>query len=76
MTQTHSPLRVGVGGPVGSGKTALMEQLCKRLSGAYEVAAITNNIIPAIAPSSSHTECRNWLKAVRAIIRSISPHEL
>jgi len=44
MTQTHSPLRVGVGGPVGSGKTALMEQLCKRLSGAYEVAAITNDI--------------------------------
>jgi urease accessory protein len=44
MTQTHSPLRVGVGGPVGSGKTALMEQLCKRLSGAHEVAAITNDI--------------------------------
>jgi urease accessory protein len=44
MTQTHSPLRVGVGGPVGSGKTALMEQLCKRLSGTYEVAAITNDI--------------------------------
>ena len=44
MTQTHSPLRVGVGGPVGSGKTALMEQLCKRLSGAYEIAAITNDI--------------------------------
>jgi len=44
MTQTHSPLRVGVGGPVGSGKTALMEQLCKRLSGDYEVAAITNDI--------------------------------
>jgi urease accessory protein len=44
MTQTHSPLRVGIGGPVGSGKTALMEQLCKRLSGGYEVAAITNDI--------------------------------
>ena len=44
MTQTHSPLRVGVGGPVGSGKTALMEQLCKRLSGEYELAAITNDI--------------------------------
>jgi urease accessory protein len=44
MTQTHSPLRVGVGGPVGSGKTALMEQLCKRLSGEYEMAAITNDI--------------------------------
>ena len=44
MTPTHSPLRVGIGGPVGSGKTALMEQLCKRLSGAHEVAAITNDI--------------------------------
>ena len=44
MTQTRSPLRVGVGGPVGSGKTALMEQLCKRLSGEYELAAITNDI--------------------------------
>jgi urease accessory protein len=38
------PLRVGVGGPVGSGKTALMEQLCKRLRDTYEVAAITNDI--------------------------------
>ena len=28
---THGPLRVGVGGPVGSGKTALMDALCKRL---------------------------------------------
>jgi len=44
MNKTRSPLRVGVGGPVGSGKTALMEQLCKRLSGDYEVAAITNDI--------------------------------
>ncbi len=38
------PLRVGVGGPVGSGKTALMEQLCKRLRDTYEIAAITNDI--------------------------------
>ena len=41
---TKQPLRVGVGGPVGSGKTALMEQLCKRLRDALEVAAITNDI--------------------------------
>ncbi len=40
----HGPLRVGVGGPVGSGKTALMDALCKRLRGAYEIAAITNDI--------------------------------
>ena len=44
MTPTHSPLRVGIGGPVGSGKTALMEQLCKRLRSRFEIAAITNDI--------------------------------
>jgi urease accessory protein len=37
-------LRVGIGGPVGSGKTALMEQLCKRLRGSFDIAAITNDI--------------------------------
>jgi urease accessory protein len=37
-------LRVGVGGPVGSGKTALMDALCKRLRTGYEIAAITNDI--------------------------------
>ena len=41
---TNGPLRVGVGGPVGSGKTALMDALCKRLRGTYEIAAITNDI--------------------------------
>ena len=41
---TNGPLRVGVGGPVGSGKTALMEQLCKRLRSVYDLAAITNDI--------------------------------
>jgi urease accessory protein len=40
----HGPLRVGVGGPVGSGKTALVDSLCKRLKGRFEVAAITNDI--------------------------------
>jgi urease accessory protein len=40
----HGPLRVGVGGPVGSGKTALMDALCKALRDRYEVAAITNDI--------------------------------
>jgi len=44
MSRSQQPLRVGVGGPVGSGKTALMEQLCKRLSGEFDVAAITNDI--------------------------------
>ena len=41
---SNGPLRVGVGGPVGSGKTALMEQLCKRLRNVYDLAAITNDI--------------------------------
>ena len=41
---SNGPLRVGVGGPVGSGKTALMEQLCKRLRSVYDLAAITNDI--------------------------------
>src|ERR1700680_551979 len=40
----NGPLRVGVGGPVVSGKTALMDALCKRLRGAYDIAAITNDI--------------------------------
>ncbi len=40
----HGPLRVGIGGPVGSGKTALMEALCKRFAGIYDLCAITNDI--------------------------------
>jgi len=38
------PLRVGIGGPVGTGKTALMDALCKRLRDRFEIAAITNDI--------------------------------
>ena len=45
MTKSkHGPLRVGVGGPVGSGKTALVDALCKSLRAHYEIAAITNDI--------------------------------
>jgi len=40
----HGPLRVGIGGPVGSGKTALVEALCKRLRDSYEIYVITNDI--------------------------------
>src|SRR5271168_5594879 len=40
----HGPLRVGIGGPVGTGKTALMEALCRHLSPRYDIAAITNDI--------------------------------
>jgi urease accessory protein len=38
------PLRIGIGGPVGSGKTALMDGLCKRMRGRWELVAITNDI--------------------------------
>ena len=44
MISEHGPLRVGVGGPVGTGKTALMDALCKRFAAHYDVAAITNDI--------------------------------
>ncbi|MEE3049733.1 MAG: urease accessory protein UreG [Pseudomonadota bacterium] len=40
----NGPLRVGVGGPVGSGKTALLENLCKAMRAHHSVAAITNDI--------------------------------
>jgi urease accessory protein len=44
MTSQHGPLRVGIGGPVGSGKTALMEALCKMMRDRYDLCAITNDI--------------------------------
>jgi urease accessory protein len=45
MTRSsHGPLRVGIGGPVGSGKTALTEALCKRFRDMYDLCAITNDI--------------------------------
>lgn len=40
----HGPFRVGIGGPVGSGKTALIEALCKRLRDNYDIYVITNDI--------------------------------
>ncbi len=45
MSETkNGPLRVGIGGPVGTGKTALMDALCKRFRDKIEIAAITNDI--------------------------------
>ena len=44
MPSSNGPLRVGIGGPVGSGKTALMDALCKAMRGSCEIAAITNDI--------------------------------
>lgn len=44
MKKLSNPLRVGIGGPVGSGKTALCEMLCKKMRDRYEMAVITNDI--------------------------------
>ncbi len=44
MTASHGPLRVGIGGPVGSGKTALAEALCKRFRERFDMCVITNDI--------------------------------
>src|SRR5690349_17188843 len=43
-TARKETLRVGVGGPVGSGKTALVDALCKRMRNAHEIAVVTNDI--------------------------------
>lgn len=40
----HGPLRVGIGGPVGSGKTALTDALCKHMRDRYDIAVVTNDI--------------------------------
>lgn len=44
MNNQSNPLRVGIGGPVGSGKTALCEALSKKMRDRYEMAVITNDI--------------------------------
>lgn len=43
-TSPNGPLRVGIGGPVGSGKTALMEALCASFRDRFDICAITNDI--------------------------------
>jgi urease accessory protein len=44
MPSPNGPLRIGIGGPVGSGKTSLMDALCKSMRDRYDIAAITNDI--------------------------------
>jgi urease accessory protein len=44
MTSIHGPLRVGIGGPVGSGKTTLTAALCRKFRERYDICAITNDI--------------------------------
>jgi urease accessory protein len=43
-TKQNPPVRVGIGGPVGSGKTTLVEMLCKSLRDRYDIVVITNDI--------------------------------
>ncbi|MEQ5202576.1 urease accessory protein UreG [Providencia rettgeri] len=44
MQEYNQPLRIGVGGPVGSGKTALLEVLCKAMRDTFQIAVVTNDI--------------------------------
>ena len=41
---SQMPLKVGIGGPVGSGKTALVDALCKKMRNDYSIAVVTNDI--------------------------------
>ena len=43
-SENHGPLRVGIGGPVGSGKTSLVDRLCKAMRDVYDIIVITNDI--------------------------------
>src|ERR1700687_1307932 len=65
MSNSHGPLRIGIGGPVGSGKTALMDLLCKAMRQRYDIAAITNDIYTKwdaefLVRSGSRTCARNF----------------
>ena len=44
ISASPGPLRVGIGGPVGSGKTALVDRLCKHLRDRFDIAVVTNDI--------------------------------
>ena len=44
MTSNHGPLRIGIGGPVGSGKTTLTQRLCEAMRGRWSIGVVTNDI--------------------------------
>ena len=52
------PLRVGNGGPVGSGKTILLEMLCKLMTTKYDLVAVTNDIYIKEEPAHPHRQRR------------------
>ena len=73
----HGPLRVGIGGPVGSGKTALTDALCKRMRDDFSVAVITNDIYtrnsccdPARCPPSASSASRRVAARIRRYART------
>ena len=78
---SSSPLRVGVGGPVGSGKTALLDALCKRLRDDYQIAVVTNDIYTKedaqfLIRSQALEEARLKIASIDRASRSIHNQEL
>ena len=68
IASPHGPLRVGVGGPVGSGKTALMDALCKHFRNDYDIAAITNDIYTK--EDAEFSEAKSGIDALVAYART------
>jgi urease accessory protein len=52
MSSSNGPLRIGIGGPVGSGKTALVDRLCKAMRDHWNIAAITMTSTQKKTPNS------------------------
>ena len=59
MTSPNGPLRIGIGGPVGSGKTALTDKLCKAMRDTYSIAVVTNDIYTVLNKKRDITSSGN-----------------
>jgi Ni2+-binding GTPase involved in maturation of urease and hydrogenase len=70
MTSRNGPLRIGIGGPVGSGKTALTEKLCKAMRENFSVAVVTNDIYTKEDAEALRSEERRVGKECRRLCRS------